>query len=78
MSEVTEDALYYKILDMKIILRDVHYRFQPYSSTDVKNLITSKMKSLREPGALKHLYTLEKEITQLRLALEKAKEVYEN
>ena len=78
MSVISEDALYYKILDMKILLRDLHARFQPYSASDIKNLITSKMKSVREPGALKHLYMLEKEITELRLALEKAKEIYEN
>ena len=74
----SEDTLYYKILDMMLILRDVHLRFKTYSPSDIKSLIKSKMNSVREPGALKHLYMLEDMITELRVELEKGKEAFEN
>jgi len=65
--------LYIKFLDMKITLRDAHAHFHTYSAQDIKKLIASKMKSIREPKALQQLYELEREITDLRLALEEAK-----
>ena len=65
--------LYEKVLDTFLILRDVRERFSTYSSTDIKKLIAVKMKSIREPLALKHLYELEKAIANLRESLEKEK-----
>jgi hypothetical protein len=70
----TESKLYGKILDMKIVLRDVQDRFRPYSANDIKALINSKMKSKREPKALQHLYKLESMIGDLRVSLLDAKE----
>lgn len=69
-----EDALYYKIYDMLIMLRNTRDRFQTYSPKDIKGLIASKMKSIREPLALKELYELESMITDLRFSLMTAKE----
>ena len=65
--------LYEKVLDTFLILRDVRERFSTYSSTDIKKLIAAKMKSIREPSALNHLYELEKAIADLRESLEKEK-----
>lgn len=47
-TEKQKDILYEKLLDTCIILRDVHYRFQPYSARDIKTLIDSKLKSKKE------------------------------
>lgn len=69
-----EDALYYKIYDMLLVLRNTRDRFQTYSPKDIKGLIASKMKSIREPLALKELYELESMITDLRFSLMTAKE----
>ena len=57
-----------------IELRDVQSRFVSYSARDVKALIASKMKSVREPKALQHLYNLEAMIGELRQALILAKD----
>jgi hypothetical protein len=61
-----DPKLYEKILDIFLMLRDTRERFQTYSSTDIKQLIKSKLKSIREPVALQHLYKLEAMITELR------------
>ena len=65
--------LYEKVLDTFLILRDVRERFSTYSASDIKKLIAAKMKAVREPLALKHLYELEKAIADLRESLEKEK-----
>jgi len=58
------DALYDKILAMKLVLRDTHTHFLPYSSTDIKRLAATK----RDGVALKQLYQLEEQIAGLRQA----------
>ena len=68
------DDLYYKLHDMLLVLRDTRERFRTYSATDIKELIANKLKSLREPAALKELYKLESMITDLRFSLMAAKE----
>jgi hypothetical protein len=72
--EPRDHKLYEKILDTMIVLRDVQDRFRPYSSTDIKSLIASKMRSKREPLALQHLYKLEAMISDLRESFLMAKE----
>ena len=59
---------------MLLTLRDVRELFSTYSALDINALIAAKMKSVREPRALKQLYDLEKTITEVRLILEAAKE----
>jgi len=67
MSEKSlEDKLYYKILDMMITLRDVQSEFKTYSPNDIKKLIAYKKK---EPLELKHLYSLELMIADIRESL---------
>jgi hypothetical protein len=58
------DALYDKILAMKLVLRDTHTHFLPYSATDIKRLAATK----RDGVALKQLYQLEEQIAGLRQA----------
>lgn len=71
---VVLSRLYEKILDTFLVLRDTREHFRTYSSTDIKDLIKSKMKSVREPAALRLLYQLETMITELRLTLSAEKE----
>lgn len=70
-----EDTLYGKILDVKLVLRDLAEHFRFYSATDIKTLIQAKMKmkTLREPAALQELYALETMIRDLRESMEVAK-----
>jgi len=68
------DKLYGIVFDMLLTLRDTREHFSTYSARDINALIAAKMKSVREPRALKQLYDLEKTITELRLMLEAAKE----
>ena len=72
--EPKDHKLYEKIVDTMIVLRDVQDRFRPYSANDIQSLITSKMKSKREPIALQHLYKLEAMISNLRESFILAKE----
>ena len=67
--------LHGKILDIILVVRDITYRFQQYSSQDIRHLISSSMNmtTKREPGGLQHLYTLEGMITNLRITFHKAK-----
>lgn len=58
------DALYDKILAMKIVLRDTHSHFLTYSPADIKRLAATK----RDGPALKQLYELEEQIAGLRQA----------
>ena len=69
---MTDHKLYEKILDITIVLRDVHDLFRPSSAQDIKKLIASKMK----PKALEQLYLLEKMITELRETFVVAKDEY--
>lgn len=69
----TEDKLYGEILDMMLLLRDVAYEFKCYSANDIKKLITSKLKAVREVKALKQLYRLEEVIGSLRSSFCSAK-----
>lgn len=71
----TEDRLYEKILDTKLIMRDLTEHFRTYSARDIEKLIQSKMKAktLREPAALQELYRLEAVIRDLRESMEAAK-----
>jgi hypothetical protein len=61
-----EDKLYGEVLDMMLLLRDVAYEFKCYSANDIKKLITSKLKAVREVRVLKQLYRLEEVIGGLR------------
>jgi len=67
--------LHGKILDIILVVRDITYRFQQYSSQDIRHLISSSMNMTtnREPGGLQHLYTLEGMIANLRITFHKAK-----
>jgi len=71
----TEDKLYEKILDVKLVMRDLSEHFRPYSARDIEKLIQAKMKAktLREPAALQELYRLEEIIRDLRESMEAAK-----
>ena len=62
----SEDKLYGEILDMMLLLRDVAYEFKCYSANDIKKLIRSKLKAVREVRVLKQLYQLEEVIGGLR------------
>lgn len=79
MSKNWDDILYEKILYMKIDLRDVYLLFQPYSANDIKKLIASKRKGVREPKDLQKLYKLIDTINDLQIAfIEAAKESNES
>jgi hypothetical protein len=67
------DSLYGQILDTFLALRDTRERFKTYSAKDIKQLISSKMKSVREPAALRELYKLEEMISKLRASFTEAK-----
>jgi len=69
------DDLYTKILDTLLTLRDTAEHFKIRSAQDIKKLIQAKMtaKTLKEPKDLAALYTLEKEIRELREAMEQCK-----
>jgi hypothetical protein len=69
------DDLYTKILDTLLTLRDTAEHFKIRSSQDIKKLIQAKMtaKTLKEPKDLATLYALEKEIHELREAMERGK-----
>jgi hypothetical protein len=71
----TEDMLYGKILDAKLVMRDLAEHFRTYSARDIEKLIQAKMKAktLREPAALQELYRLEEIIRDLRESMEEAK-----
>lgn len=71
----SEDKLYGEILDMMLLLRDVAYEFKCYSANDIKKLIASKMKAVREVKALKQLYQLEEVIGSLRSSFVSARAV---
>ena len=73
MSE--DSSLYGKVFDTLLAVRDVRERFHTYSARDINALIASKLKSksAREPEALRHLYTLEAMISELRVSLQNAK-----
>jgi len=68
-----EDKLYGEFLDMMLLLRDVAYEFKCYSANNIKKLIASKMKAVREVKALKALYRLEEVIGNLRSSFIEAK-----
>ena len=69
------DDLYTKILDTLLTLRDTAEHFKIRSAQDIKKLIQAKMtaKTLKEPNDLATLYALEKEIHELREAMERGK-----
>lgn len=69
-----EGVLFDNLRETLILLQHVAGDFKTYSAKDITALIKAKMKSKREPTALKHMYELEEMITQLRASLEKAKE----
>jgi hypothetical protein len=69
---------YHKILDTLLVIRDINQEFLTYSATDIKNLISSKMKAKkREPKALQRLYDLERMIGEIRDTLVLSKIMYE-
>ena len=69
------DGLYTKILDTLLTLRDTAEYFKIRSAQDIKKLIQAKMaaKTLKEPKDLATLYALEKEIRELREAMEQCR-----
>jgi len=71
----SEDKLYGEILDMMLLLRDVAYEFKCYSAHDIKKLIASKLKAVREVRVLKQLYRLEEVIGGLRSSFVSARAV---
>ena len=66
---------YEKIMNTLLTLRDTAEHFKIRSAQDIKKLIKAKLeaKSLKEPKDLGILYALEKEIRELREAMESAK-----
>jgi hypothetical protein len=70
-----EDKLYGEIIDMMLLLRDVAYEFKCYSADDIKKLIASKLKAVREVRVLKQLYRLEEVIGGLRSSFVSARAV---
>lgn len=75
--KLEDHKLYEKILNIKIIIRDLHTDILPCSAQDIKKLINSKMTNVRrEPQALKELYELEAMIAELRQAFVVAKDEY--
>jgi hypothetical protein len=76
--EKQDHKLYEKFLDTKLVLRDVYDHFRTYSANDIKKLIDSKMNSVNEPKALRHLYKLELMIADLRMSTAIAKEELAN
>jgi hypothetical protein len=61
-------ALYNKIFDTKLVLRDAQQHFLGYSANDIKKLVNSGMTAKRgTPSGLKLLYELEQQIAALRL-----------
>ena len=66
---------YNKILDTLLILKCTAEHFKIRSAQDIKKLIQAKMaaKTLKEPKDLATLYALEKEIRELREAMDLAK-----
>lgn len=72
MSKDWDTILYEKILYMKIDLRDVYHLFQPYSANDIKKLIASKKKGIREPKDLRALHKLADTINDLQIAFTQA------
>ena len=65
--------MYDKLFNIMLTLRDLREKFQTWSSTDIKNLISATMKSKREPRDLKELYALADMINDLRVSLDAAK-----
>jgi len=65
--------MYDKLFNILLTLRDLREKFQTWSSTDIKNLISAKMKSKREPRDLKELYELADMINDLRVSLDAEK-----
>jgi hypothetical protein len=74
LSPAIYSELYEKILDTLLILRCTSDHFRTYSAKDIKALIATKLKSVREPGTLNQLYKLETMIMELRMMLSAAKE----
>jgi len=68
-----EDKLYDEMFILLLTLRDVAFEFKCYSANDIKKLIASKMKAVREVKALKQLYQLEEAIGALRSSFSAAK-----
>jgi len=66
------DALYEKLFNTLLYLRDAREHFRTYSAQDIKKLIQAKIsaKTLKEPKALGELYMLETQIRELREAME--------
>jgi hypothetical protein len=69
------DVLYEKLFNTLLYLRDAREHFHTYSAQNIKKLIQTKMtaKTLKEPKGLGELYALEKQIRELREAIEVAK-----
>jgi len=79
MTDLPDHKLYEKIIDIKLVLRDLQDEFKTYSAQDIKKLIAAKLKSIKkEPAALQELYRLEAMITALRQAFIVAKDEYVN
>lgn len=79
MGDLPDHKLYEKILDIKLVLRDLQDEFKTYSAQDIKKLIAAKLKSIKKgPAALQELYRLEAMISELRQTFIVAKDEYVN
>lgn len=79
MTTVTDHKLYEKILDIKLVLRDLQDKLKTYSAQDINKLIAAKLKNIKkEPVPLQELYRLEAMITELRQTFIVAKDEYVN
>jgi len=66
-----KDALYGKLLDATLVLRDTREHFKTYSANDLIKLIETAIHYKRkEPEGMKLLYDLEKRITEIRHLIE--------
>lgn len=79
MATQVDHKLYEKILDIKLVLRDLQDKLKTYSAQDIKKLIAAKLKNVKkEPAALEELYELEAMIAELRQTFIVAKDEYVN
>lgn len=68
---MSEDLLYGKLLDTKLVLRDTADHFKVYSAYDLVKLIEAAIQNKhKQPEGIKLLYELEKRITEVRHIIE--------
>ena len=65
---------YSQLLNILLVIRDLHERFEAKTAKEIRALIRETQESETEvPIDIKHLYTLERMIADIRMSFEKAK-----